>query len=137
MGNYASQTNLERRYGAGNIAAWSNLDNDDAEANNDAVTDAIAEAEQIIDDRLRNGPYAIPLVATSGNTLYQARRWTVTLAAHILYGSRGFTEGDKIAGRMESAVENVHAEIDAILAGQRTLPASRTSADTPQSPANV
>ncbi len=134
---YATQANLESRFGITNISKWSNLDNDSAEANADNITDALAEAEQIIDDRLRGGPYAIPLVATSGSTLYQARRWTVVLAADILYSPRGMTEGDKIRARLDPAVQNVHAEIDAVLAGQRTLAANRVGPNTPQSPAVV
>ena len=45
-GNYITQSDLEDAFGADNIAAWSNYDNDTTTANTSAITAAILKGEQ-------------------------------------------------------------------------------------------
>jgi hypothetical protein len=131
-GTYISTSDVEDHYGVQSIAVWSNLDNDDAAANDSRVEAAINWAEQSVEDRLRDGRYQVPLSGTSG-TLHTVKNWCAELAGWWLWSSRGITD-DEDGQAMERRRELVDAEIDAYAAGIRKLAAAKTEDGTPFSP---
>jgi phage gp36-like protein len=79
---YATRANVESIFGANNVSQWANRDNDgDGGKITAAIADALARAETRIDDRLREGPYAIPFTVTPE----QVTEITAMLAGVLLY----------------------------------------------------
>ena len=70
---YITKAKVEAVYGVNNIAKWSNLDNDDAQANDARIDDAITYAEAYIDDKLRGGRYVVPV---TGTIAMSEKRWS-------------------------------------------------------------
>ena len=92
-GNYITQSDLEDAFGADNIAAWSNYDNDTTTANTSAITAAILKGEQWVLNRFRGSRYAVPLVcldATADPVISDAM---ATAAVWFLYRGRGIRDG--------------------------------------------
>lgn len=123
---YCTQTDLETNFGTSNIRIWSNKENDTTQADVGAITEAIEWAAEVIDDRLRDGPYTLPLAFTSG-TSRVVKRWNAVLAAEYLYSNRGIDDDDDTGGRLAHLAERVQQEISEYMAGQRTLPAQRAA----------
>ncbi len=125
MGRYIDQTYLESKFGATNIAEWSNRENDGTGAATSVITDAIAFAEQYVDDRFRGGPYQIPFVANATYSLIVVKEWCSSIAGARLY--RGRPPGSKAQDRMASILEGIESEMDFYLSGQRRMDAARVS----------
>jgi len=133
MANYIAKSDIESVFGADNVAAWSNLDNTDAGANEDRIDAAIAYAEAVIDDRFRTSRYAVPLQG-DGATLYVVKDWAAKLAGIWLYESRGLRDANDEGNKLRDMLRAVHADISAYLAGQRRLRATPAEADAPTAP---
>lgn len=123
MAQYAEQSDIENVFGEANVAKWSQLDPDETTADTDRIEVGLVTAAAAIDDRFREGRYAVPLVGTSGSTPAVVRDWCAKLAGAWLYSSRLSRDGDNPeTDRVAALAASVHAEIDFYLAGQRRLP---------------
>ena len=124
MGRYISQSDVEDKFGASNVALWSNLEGANDDANTARITKAITIAEQIVDDRFRGSRYAVPLSGSSG-AMSIVGDWAAALAGVWLYTNRGVNHGDsKDADRVLYVQRVAMEDMDAYLAGQRTLDCS-------------
>lgn len=115
-GNYITQSDLEDAFGADNIAAWSNYDNDTTTANTSAITAAILKGEQWVLNRFRGSRYAVPLVcldATADPVIADAM---ATAAAWYLYRGRGLRDG-AAENRMSPLLDAAAVEIRKIVQG--------------------
>lgn len=120
-GIYAVQSDLERKFGTENIRLWSNLDNADLIANVLSIQAALDYAENVIEDRFRNGRYVLPFNPKPK----VVKEWTTCLAGAWLYSNRGFDDQGGEAGEESSRLTRIkdaaHNEIDAYTAGSRQL----------------
>lgn len=84
---YATQADIEAVFGPKNVEKWADLDHSGSEAAITArITAALAYAEGYIDDRLRGGPFEIPITASVPVTITDC---TAKVAGLWLYESRG------------------------------------------------
>ncbi len=84
--SYCTRSDIEDLFGPLNVAKWADLDNDqDATAIASRIARAIAVATARIDDRLRGGPYSLPIVGDPPTLVNLA----ASLAGLWLYESRG------------------------------------------------
>lgn len=124
QGIYIGSADVEAVWGVDNVARWSNLDNDDAAANERRIQAAIDTAERIINDRFTGSRYAVPLSATT-DRLFQVIDWAAKLAGVWLYQNRGIRdEDDQTSGKMSATKIEVQADIDLYFAGTRILNAA-------------
>lgn len=128
MPNYITQSDIEASYGVENIAQWSNLDNDDAQANVARITTAITYAEAYIDDKLRDGRYEIPITGTIPSMVVDM---AAKMAGVWLFNTRRpHRSGDNDTGEI---IQGHQDEVDSLLAeyasGQRKLTAAHEHSD--------
>ena len=127
---------MQTEFGAINIATWSNLDNNPPVQsppliNNIRVQQALAYADQKINDYFSNSVYTVPLVFSNGISPI-VTRWASTIAAGWLYTSRGKFEqvpsgapkGAKQVDRFSALLDGVHWEMANYLNGIRQLNAA-------------
>lgn len=132
MANYIAQADIETVFGTGNVAIWSNLSGGRT-ADTTRIAEAIAYAEQIIDDRFRGSRYAVPLTTADGNTLNQVKAWAARLAGIWLYRARGMND-EEGTNKLEGIEERVLAEMSDYLAGARRMAATTSESDQPTAP---
>lgn len=119
MGTYIAKSDITAIFGVDNVATWSNLDNDDAEANETRINAAITDAEAHFEDRMRGGRYAVPFVGT----LTTLKRGMAQLAGAMLYEARGTNdegEDDRMQGHRDAADQLINR----ILSGRMVLDAA-------------
>lgn len=131
MADYITQTDIENVFGSGNVATWSNLSGGTT-ADSTRIAEAIAYAEQTINDRFRGSRYTVPMTATSG-TLYQVKAWAARLAGVWLYRARGMNDEGE-TDKLDALEERVLAEISDCLAGARGMAATPADSDQPTAP---
>lgn len=138
MGTYISRSDIENRAGRVNVAQWATLDGDDsAQTVESRITDAIAYAETRINDFLRSGRYAVPLVGNSSDALRTIKSAAIDLAIWELYSARGIVEEDPVADRMRTKFKDADAMLRRISSGQMELDAQKSSYSGPTAPAVV
>lgn len=125
MGTYISKSNVEALFGD-NVAKWSNLNNDDAQANETRIDDAIDYAEGLIEDRFRDSKYAVPLVGNSTNALRTIKNVAAQLAGWWLYRARGLRDDEETTDKMQAHHDDAQETIDGFLSGRLKLDAVRT-----------
>lgn len=136
MGRYIAQSDVENLFGQANVRIWSNIDNhDDSETPNATrITAAIAYAEDMVDDRLRDGPFSVPVTGTIPTTLKDI---CARLAGVWLYEARGVDDFDPDTGRELHKYEfhrrYAMKTIDKLIRGEMTLNSPRTE-DGPTAP---
>ncbi len=87
---YCAQTDIERRFGATQVAKWADIDADgDATKIANRIASAIVYADVEIDDRLRGGPYTVPFSSPTPATV---TRISAELAGVWLFEGRGIHE---------------------------------------------
>jgi len=118
MGVYISQSDIEAIFGLDNVRIWSNLTNENSSADSARIASAIEYAEAEIENRFRNGRYAIPF-ANGGPILVN---WIATLAGIWLFEHRPVFDEDEAAG-FSDLRDSLDMEIEQYLSGQRLLPA--------------
>ena len=129
MGTYITRTNIDNEFGAANVTAWSQMSPDTEGADTSRIAEAIADAEQEVEDRFRRSEYAVPFAALTEGGLRPVAKWCAVLAGVWLYANRAARLRDdeasvnRIAGRKRVALE----EMDCYLAGMRTLNCRRKS----------
>ena len=84
--SYCTRSDIEDLFGPLNVAKWADLDNDqDAAAIAARIARAIAVSSAKIDDRLRGGPYSLPINGSPATLV----NLCASLAGVWLYESRG------------------------------------------------
>lgn len=126
MGTYINKAEVEAVFGVNNVTTWSNLDNDDAQANEARITDAIAYAEGLIEDRFRDSKYAVPLVGNSTNALRTIKNVAAQLSGWWLYRARGLRDDEETTDKMATHEADAHGIIDGYLSGRMKLDAVLT-----------
>jgi len=117
MGKYVSKADLENVFGKDNIATWSNLDGE-AGADEARIATAIAVAEEDIENRFRDGRYAIPFSPIP----LVVKDWCARLAGIWLFENRpGFNKSDEEKEGFEDVRDIIDREIEAYTSGQRRL----------------
>ena len=93
--NYCERSDVEDLFGPVNVAKWADLDNtQDADAITARVDRAIAVSSAKIDDRLRGGPYVLPITNQPATVV----NLCASLAGLWLYESRGVQDFDPESG---------------------------------------
>ncbi len=96
---YAARSDLDALYGPINIDKWADPDNQGETTLITArVTRALAYADAIIDDSLRGGLYALPIVDKAAATPVLINDIAAHLAAVWLYELRGTQDYDSKTG---------------------------------------
>jgi len=119
---YITQSNIEDLFGVQNVAEWSNLENDGTGADTDRIESAIEYAESYVDDRLRGGPYTVPIVGLSGTPRVLVD-WCSKIAGAWLYNSR--PPHAREFDRMANVTEGIESEIDSYMGGGRVMNAAK------------
>lgn len=89
--SYCTREDIDREYGRTNVDKWADLENTESGDDiDDRVDWAIALGDVEIDDRLRDGPYAIPFTSPPRRIVRLCAIW----AGLMLYQSRGSTDFD-------------------------------------------
>ncbi len=124
MGTYIGQSDIEDVFGKSNVSRWANIDNTDdpTVATQSRITSAIAYAERLVEARLRDRQYAIPLTASSGS-LDVIVDVCAKLAGAWLYESRGIDDEDA-ATATTARKKEADRMLNMILSGQVVLAAS-------------
>jgi phage gp36-like protein len=122
-GYYAAQADVENKFGANNVARWSQLDNSSSSADEGRISSALQYADATIDGFFRDGPYVTPLVLSSGGAL--AVNWAATIAGVWLYGNRGQRDQDKDASKYTAMLAGVMREMGMYKGGVLRLDAAR------------
>ena len=125
MGAYITKAKIEAVYGVSNIAKWSNLDNDDAQANDDRIDDAITYAEAYIDDKLRGGRYVVPITGTIPTAIIDM---AAKMAGVWLYNTRRIIRksDDNTGALIQGHQDEVDSLLNEYTSGQRQLDAAKT-----------
>lgn len=128
--SYAARSDVEDRFGTGNIStnsnAWADLDNDgDADKITDRIVRALVVADNRIDDFLRGGPITVPIAGTTPITI-------VDLAASIagiwLYDARSLDDSDDDTGQSFSNMRKmIEGTLKKIKTGAMRLDLARTT----------
>lgn len=137
-GTYINRGNIEAIFGKQNIRSWADLDND-AKQNEARVKTAIDTAERRVENRFRNGPYAVPITSTGG-TLFEVIDWCAKLAGIWLYRNRGADDtanAEEENTRYSDMEASVFDEIGAVLAGAEQPPFAPVDDSTPTAPVAV
>jgi len=119
---YSTQSDIEALYGVQNVAEWSNLENDGSGASTSRIDTANEYAAAYVDDRFRDGPYAIPFVGLSGTPRVLVD-WCAKIAGAWLYRSR--PPHSREQDRMEDVLIGIDNEMDSYLQGGRKMNAMR------------
>lgn len=123
--SYCTRSDIEALFGKANVAKWADVDNDqDADAIGDRIDQAIAVATARIDDRLRNGPYTLPIAGSPATLTNLA----VQLAGVWLYESRGVQDFSPDTGfpvhRLRWHSEQAEKTLNDLLSGKLRLNAT-------------
>jgi hypothetical protein len=129
---YITQTDLENYFGATNVARWSNVESTDAGANTTKITSSITEGEEYVEDRFREGTYAVPFVATGSSLPSVLKRWMLIFAGAFLYEARGMQdEGTDDADQEQNKISRLKTradqEMDGYLSGSRRFALQKAS----------
>lgn len=126
-GTYIDQTDLEKYFGESNIAKWSNVENDDAGTDQTKITDALAFGESYVEDRMRDGPYAVPFVQTGGSFPATLKQVMIAWAGHYVYFARGTQDDNEEGNKMQKGADDADKLIDKFLSAQVRLALQKTS----------
>lgn len=130
---YCTKDDVIDVYGAVNVSAWADIDNDKNSAKIDARIDrAIQWACDEIDSFLLNSIYQTPVSSADDTVPADIRNLAATLAGVWLYESRGVVdfspETGQVVHKLQWQRRRVYDTLRSILAGQRALKA-KTKAD--------
>lgn len=115
---YAVTADLWNAFGKDNIARWSNLDGE-VGADTTRIASAIATAGEDIDNRFRDGRYAIPFTPACKTVT----NWCARLAGIWLFETRpAFNKGETQKEGFQDVKDAIDSEVEMYTSGQRTLP---------------
>ena len=115
MGTYCDLSEVQDQYGTANVAAWSDLEGNDA-LDSDRVDRAIASAEARINGRFRGSKYSVPFAPVP----MLVQDWAAKLAGIILYQHRGVRDTDT-QERLAEIETGVLDQIAEVLDGTMSL----------------
>lgn len=129
--SYCTRSDIEDLFGPLNVAKWADLDNSQVAAAIAArIERAIAVATARIDDRLRGGPYVLPISGSPATLVNLCAQ----LAGVWLYESRGAQDFSPETGlpvhRLRWHVEQAEKTLREILSGVVRLDAAETRKGT-------
>lgn len=117
MSDYCTRSDIEAVFGRTNVAKWADLDNDGTNAKIDArIAVAIEAATREVNNRLRGGVYAVPVLGDDGTI----REIAATLAGCWLYDIRGYQDYNPETGAPEHRYAPIRRRAEADLAAIRT-----------------
>jgi len=120
MSSYVTKDDLEDIFGKDNIATWSNLDGE-ADADTVRIDRAIAVAEEDVENRFRDGKYALPFNPIP----LVVKDWCARLAGIWLFENRpGYNKNEEEKEGFEDMRDSIDRQVEAYTSGQRTLPAN-------------
>lgn len=112
-GGYSIRSDVECIYGVTNVSKWADLDNDgNISAISGRISDAIHQADAIIDAYLLEGPYEIPFTKPYDEVVVDM---SARLAGVLLYEGRGITDSDISRHQLIWHRENVFNTLKNIL----------------------
>ena len=114
LGVTVSASDLESQFGALNIQNWSDLDGTGS-TDTARVTAAITYASQEAEDKLRGGPYTLPL-SGSASALNGIKEIVIWLAGARLYFARGLRDTEQ-TDKFETQERRAHRRLDLIKNG--------------------
>ncbi|RLC38156.1 hypothetical protein DRH27_02960 [Candidatus Falkowbacteria bacterium] len=132
MGTYISQSDVENVFGEDNVLVWSDLDASDS-VDATRIATGIATAEEDVENRFRDGDYAIPF----SSALSTIKDWCAKLAGLWLYECRPKRDSDTDDEYYAKMREQVDVDIDAYTSGQRRLNLTRADSGSPRAPVVV
>ncbi len=125
VGVYIVQSDIEKIFGVDNIRLWSNVENDDDDADTTIINAQITKSETKIEARFRGGRYAVPFVVTGTNGLEPIKELMARDAGVGIYLTRGSTssgeEAEEENDRMEKQAKRVEKDLLGYLSSARTL----------------
>ena len=128
---YCTRSDINDIFGTNNVTTWADLDSDaDADNISAHIARGIAWATTEINDRLRGGPYEIPLPATVAATITDI---CATLAGVWLYRSRG-TDDETEIDKYKWHWQRCETTLSEIRAGKRRLDATSSTETGGQAP---
>jgi phage gp36-like protein len=128
-GYYATQDDVENRFGIDNIRIWSQLDNTVETADETRIQAALDYADAYINAFFRGSQYAAPLVFATGGDV--AKVWAATIAGEWLFRSRVVPEGDDKALAIAQMLERVTDDMAQCRGGMKRLDAAVADSDMP------
>jgi len=133
-GRYATQADLENLFGKQNIALWADLDNTpNLSTAIQRIALALSYADATIDNALRGGAYAVPLVLFSASSTLAF--WASVLAGLWLYHNRGQRDDDKDGNRYRAMRADVMTQLRQCKTGLTIhLDAAPAQLSSPQTP---
>lgn len=138
MAAYCTREDVEMVYGAANVRKWADLDNDDdATVISDRISWACDLATAKLDDRLRDGPYTVPLPVGEEFALLSVVDVAARLAGVVLYENRGIVDMDpdgKPVHVLKHQAEYVNRWVAMVLAGQIRLEGLAYATQSPNVP---
>lgn len=136
--SYITQANIEDAFGLDNVAVWSNLENDDTDADTARIAKAINYADAAIDDQFRDGFYSLPLTASGGGVPAIVLDWAAKLAGCWLYMSRGQNDSNDEGDNLQSIRDAVIEDMKLYTAGIKKMDAIKSrSQSSPTGPVVV
>lgn len=120
-GYYTSYSLLIAKYGATNIAKWSNTDNSSAKVNLTNVQLGVAVAESQLNTFWYNSAYTTPLTPV----LPMISDWATTMAAYWIYTTRGLFEEDTVGNRLKLFYAETMRAMAGYMGGALPFPCGR------------
>lgn len=118
MGVYVAKADIENVFGKDNVARWSNLDGE-VGADTTRIAFAIATAEEDVENRFRDGRYALPFVPVTNKTVMN---WCARLAGIWLFENRpAFNKSETQKEGFQDLKDDIASEIESYTSGQRKL----------------
>lgn len=96
VGYYTNYNNLVLKFGAKNIAMWSNTNNDDTLPNFGNIQFGLSTTDSQINTFYTNGPYNVPLSPIS----FMIQDWANNLSVYWTYTCRGLLESDEEGSKL-------------------------------------
>lgn len=121
VGYYTSYSLLVAKYGATNIAKWSNTDNDSKNANLTNIQLGIGVGEDQLNEYFFNGAYSTPLTPLTPMIV----DWATTVSAFWIYTTRGLMEDDEVCNRLQRSYTATIQSWAAYKGGALYLPCQR------------
>jgi phage gp36-like protein len=131
--SYATAAQLSTRWGAANIKSWSDLDGAGV-IDNDRVAAALAYGDSQVNFALIGSKYAVPLEGADDITTLIVQDWSLVIAGHWLYFSRGLLDKDEQATKIDDLRKGVEAQMLQVRQGNMRLNSRLRWGNNPTAP---
>jgi len=113
-GDYITQSDVESFFGIDNVAKWSQLDNDTADADTDRIQSGIDWAERKVNARFSGSKYVTPFSTSSVDK--QLIRWMATFAGIWIYEGRGQQDDSEEGNKYSKLKQDTENEMSICIA---------------------